>query len=184
MGYRLFSSGVVGGWMSHMSDLVHSLTGCGLPVSAVAHGGTFAPVSKPGRDCPDNYTAIVEYPEGFTTCFWTHFGNGANDYMKFFGSKGTMTTGAPDGWPNGIEPRVSGEGSNDPDKVAEDTALDNSLIESHMENWFNCMRSRKQPNAGMEAGYRQGVAVLLADAAYVKGCKMTFDPQSRTIKPT
>lgn len=183
MGYRDFSTGPVGGWMSHFSDLIHFVTGCGFPISAVAQGGIYSPTSKKERTCPDTFTGILEYAEGFTTCYATHFGNGANDYITFFGTKGIMKTGAPDGWPKGIEPRVSGEGSDHPDKIKEETALANTTPEAHMPNWLRCIRTREQPNANMDAGYKHGIAVLMCDRAFVQGRKMIFDPKRRQIRP-
>jgi hypothetical protein len=35
----------------------------------------------------------------------------------------------------------------------------------------------------MDAGYLQGVAVVLGDLAYVAGKKMVFDPAKREIRP-
>ena len=183
MGYRDFSTGTCGGWMSHFSDLVHFITGCGFPRYAVAHGSIFSPTSKAERTCPDTFTGILEYPEGFATCYTTHFGNGANDYMMFFGTKGIMRTDYPDGWPDGIVPRVSGAGSEHPDKIKEEVALKNNLIEDHWSNWLRCVRERKQPNADMDAGYKQGVAVLMCDMAMAAGRRMTFDPAKREIRP-
>ena len=183
MGYRDFSTGPIGGWMSHFSDLTHFITGCGFPTSAVAQGGIYSPTSKKGRTCPDTITAILEYPEGFTTLYTTHFGNGANEYMMFFGTRGVMRTGYPDGMPNGIEPKVSGEGSEAPDAIKQAAELDNTLIEDHVANWLRCIRARKQPNADMDAGYKHGIAVLLADRAMVEGRKMIFDSARRDIRP-
>jgi predicted dehydrogenase len=183
MGYRDFSTGTCGGWMSHFSDLIHYVTGCGFPVSGVGQGGIYSPTSVEGRTCPDTFTGILEYPEGFTTCYTTHFGNAANDYMMLFGTKGVMRMAYPDGWPNGIEPRVSGEGSEHPDKIAEEIALPNVEEEDHWSNWLRCIRERKQPRANMDAGYKQGVAVLLCDMAYAEGRKMVFDPEKRQIRP-
>jgi predicted dehydrogenase len=184
MGYRDFSTGTVGGWMSHMSDFIHYVTGCGFPVYAVTQGGIYSPTSVKGRTCPDTVTAILEYAEGFTTSYTTHFGNAANDYMIFFGAKGIMRISYPDGnSPGGIDPRVSGEGSEHPDKIAEGIAVEKIEQDDHMLNWLRCMRSRKQPNADMDAGYMQGVAVVLADRAYVEGRKMRFDPERKEIRP-
>lgn len=183
MGYRDFSSGPVGGWMSHLCDLVHFITGCGFPKSAVAQGGIYSPTSAKARTCPDTITAILEYPDGFTLSYTTHFGNGYNDYILFFGTKGVMRTDAPDGWPNGIAPRVSGDGSEHPERIKEAAALPNTQSEDHMSNWLRSVRERKQPAADMEAGYKHGVAVVLADAAFVANRMMTFDPKARTIRP-
>jgi predicted dehydrogenase len=183
MGYRPFSTGPVGGWMSHFSDLNHYVTGCDIPVAGVCQGGVYSPTSKPGRDAPDTVTAILEYKEGFTTLFTTHFGNGANDYRMWFGTKGIMRTSAPDGYPDGIQPKVSPEGSEHPEKIKQEIALENNSVEGHMENWIRRCRERKQPNADMKAGYKHGVAVLLCDLAMVHGRKMVFDAAKREIRP-
>ena len=184
MGYRDFSTGTVGGWMSHMSDFIHYVTGCGFPVNAVTQGGIYSPTSVKGRTCPDTVTAILEYAEGFTTSYTTHFGNAANDYITFFGTKGIMQVNYPDGnSPGGIAPKVSGEGSEHPDKIGEGVEVEEIDQDDHMLNWIKCMRSRKQPNADVEAGYMQGVAVVLGDRAYEEGRKMIFDPARKEIHP-
>ena len=183
MGYADFSSGTIGGWMSHFSDFLHFVTGCGFPLSAVSDGGTYSPTSDSQRTAPDTVTTILRYKEGFTTLFMTHFGNGANNYTKFFGTKGTMTLNDPDGNTDGIGPRISGEGSEHPDKVKEELILDNTTKEDHMMNWVHCMQSRKQPNAKMEAGYMHGVACILGDLACKENRRMMFDPEKREIRP-
>lgn len=180
MGYRDFSNGTNGGWMSHFSDTVHYVTNCECPKSAVAHGGIFSPTSAPGRTCPDTFTGIVEYHEGFVTMFTTHFGSGANDYTTFFGSKGTLTVDDP----SDIRSiTVSGEGSEHPEKIAETTQLRTPPSDDNMLNWIRCLRSREQPNTNMEAGYKQGVAVILSDMAMVSGRKMRFDAEKRAVVP-
>ncbi len=184
MGYRPFSNGTVGGWMSHMSDFIHFATGCGFPVTAVAQGGVYGSTTKPGRDCPDSVTCLLEYAEGFVTSFTTHFGNGANDGDTLFGSKGIMRINPPDGNSGGIKPLVSGTGSEHPEKIQDDeSALEEIAQDDHMTNWVKCIRSRQQPNAHMERGYQHGVAVILGDRALVEGRKMRFDSGARTIVP-
>jgi predicted dehydrogenase len=183
MGYRDYSTGPVGGWMSHFSDFNHYVLGCGIPKSATSFGGVYAPTSVPPRDCPDVITAILDYEEGFTTLFTTHFGNGANDYIAWFGEKGVMRTGQPDGYPNGMAPVVSGDGSQHEQRIKEETALENTHEEGHMENWLRCVHERKQPNAHMGPGYMHGVAVLMADQAYATGRKVIFDKAKREIRP-
>lgn len=183
MGYRDFSSGTVGGWMSHMSDFIHYLTDCGFPAAATTQGGIYSPTSDPRRTCPDTVTAILHYAEGFVTTFTTHFGNSYNDYMLLFGDKGTLIVNDPDGNTGGIAPRVVGKGSEHPDSPKEEIVGDNTTPEDHMLNWARCIRSRKQPNACMDNGYKHGVACILADAAYVEGRRMTYDPVAREIRP-
>lgn len=182
-GYRDFSSGTIGGWMSHFSDFVHFALDSEEPAHATADGGIYSPTSEPQRTCPDTVSAFLHYREGFSTLYTTHFGNAANDYMIFFGTKGIMRVNDPDGNREGIGPVVSGEGSDDPERIVEEEVLDNSTAEDHMSNWVRCMRSREVPNAGMDEGYKQGIACILADRSLHEGCRMVFDSSTRTINP-
>ncbi len=181
MGYHEFSSGPIGGWMSHFSSFVHAVTGCDFPRFAVAQGGIFAPTSDKRRTAPDTVTVVLEYPEGFVTDFTTHFGSTlANESTVYFFEKGTLRSlfGHNPG-----DPVISGEGSEHPDRVKEKKTLECPPTTDHMLNWLECIRSRGKPNADMESGYKQGVAVILADMAYVAGIKMTFDPARREVRP-
>jgi len=45
----------------------------------------------------------------------------------------------------------------------------------HVRNWCDCIRNGGQPNANMDFGYMQGIAVLLGDAAYSLGRKVVFE---------
>ena len=182
MGYSDFGSGTIGGWMSHFSDFNHYATGCDFPRYGVAHGVVFSPTSKTGRTAPDTVTAVLEYPEGFTTLYMTHFGNGANDYTMFFGTKGVMRINEPDGNRDGISPRVSGDGSEHPTRLPDEVkALEEIPQDDHMVNWLKCIRSRALPNANMHMGFKQGIAVLLCEYSCQQGRKMRFDKDKRRI---
>lgn len=186
MGYLDFSNGTVGGWMSHFSDFIHYVTECEFPKFATGHAGIYSPTSEPQRTAPDTVTVVLDYPNGFTTSYTTHFGNAANDYTMFFGTKGSMKIDMPDGNDRlGINPRVSGDGSEHPEKIphSEYKTLEEIEQDDHMVNWLKCIQSRQQPNANMEMGYRQGVAVILGDMACVHRRMMMFDPIKRDIVP-
>ena len=167
--------------MSHFSDFVHAATGCGFPVSAVSHAGIFAPTSDKRRTAPDTATCLLEYSEGFVTHFTTHFGSGIDtEKTQFLGDKGVMQTRF--GHAAGI-PTVSGNGSDHPDRIEEEMTLPAPETTHHMLNWFECIRNRKQPAANMDAGYMQGVAVVMADISYVLGRKVIFDQERREVRP-
>lgn len=181
MGYHDFSSGPIGGWMSHYSDFVHAVTSCRFPLHATAHGGIYAPTTDRRRTAPDTVTVVLEYPEGFVTEFTTHFGSAVdNETTTYFFEKGTVRTAFGH---NPGQPTVSGEGSEHPDRPKEPYQLEVPQTQDHMLNWLECVRTRKQPNANMDAGYMHGVAVIMGDMAYVAGRKMTFDPAKREVRP-
>lgn len=182
MGYHDFSSGPIGGWMSHFSNYVHAVTGCECPVAATAFGGIYAPTSDRRRTAPDNVTVILEYAEGFYTQFVTHFGSSWNTETTFFMlSKGLVQTRFGH---NPGNPVYSSKGVDD--SVPETRLLAKEPpdpIVAHMGNWLDCIRSGGRTNADMEMGYRQGIAVIMGDAAYQLRRKVVFDKQKREIRP-
>ena len=61
-----------------------------------------------------------------------------------------------------------------PPETAANTGADSSTT-AHVRNWMECVRKRKQPNAGIEAGYNHSVALCMTVAAMHSGKKVTFD---------
>jgi len=55
------------------------------------------------------------------------------------------------------------------------------LTSNHIRNWMECVRSRKQPNAPVEAGYSHSIATIMTNAAVITGQKATFDEKTQEI---
>jgi hypothetical protein len=55
------------------------------------------------------------------------------------------------------------------------------LTSDHMRNWMECVRSRKQPNAPVEAGYYHSIANIMTNAAVRTGQKATFDEKTQQV---
>jgi hypothetical protein len=55
------------------------------------------------------------------------------------------------------------------------------LTSAHVRNWMECIRSRKQPNAPVEAGYQHSIATIMANAACRTGAKVTFDQKTQEV---
>jgi hypothetical protein len=55
---------------------------------------------------------------------------------------------------------------------------------AHMSNWFECLRTRKQPNATIENGYAHSVAVIMAARAQRESRKLYWDPRTEQILDT
>jgi hypothetical protein len=55
------------------------------------------------------------------------------------------------------------------------------LTFNHIKNWMECVRSRKTPNAPIEAGYQHSIANIMATAAYRTGLKVTFDEKTQEV---
>ncbi len=53
--------------------------------------------------------------------------------------------------------------------------------QNHMQNWVDCIRSRKTPNAPAELGYRSAIAVHMANLSYRNKKRMTLEDAKAVV---
>jgi predicted dehydrogenase len=200
--YRLFwpySSGIPGQWMSHQIDTVHWFTGLPHPRSVAANGGIYQ--WKDGRTNWDTLTAVFDYgplddpSTGFQVNFSSRFSNSAGGTKEIYYSNGgelnlaTNKVTSNGGMTKGeaaamqMQPNLLPDFSLD-DAAAISTAANmgaDALTTAHMKNWLECLRSRKQPNAPVEAGYQHSIATIMANAAVHTGQRVTFDEKTQEV---
>ncbi|HEY8971113.1 MAG TPA: Gfo/Idh/MocA family oxidoreductase [Puia sp.] len=201
--FRLFwpySSGIPGQWMSHQIDTVHWFSGFPHPRSVSANGGIYA--WKDGRRNADTLTAVFDYgplndpSSGFQVLFTSRQTNAAGDVKEIYYSNGgtlNLDTNkiSPEG---GLTAKYAGAMNMQANllpemslsemaaKVSTDASTGKDpLTTAHMRNWMECVRSRKQPNAPIEAGYNHSIAVIMANAAYRTGQRVTFDETTQEV---
>ena len=191
--YKEFSSGISDQWMSHGIDLCHYFMNESFPESVVANGGIFA--WHDGRENPDTFQALFSYPRGFLVSYATSFGNDAPGFTRIMGKKATMINHGGEGSPRWqmVEEKGNHEqdSSVDSQRAVKDILLpgDKTLPPmeigdedpSHMINWLDCLRSRRQPNATVQNGFSHSVACMMAARAYWSGKKTYYDPKAETI---
>ncbi|MGO8733651.1 MAG: Gfo/Idh/MocA family protein [Terriglobia bacterium] len=191
--YKEFSSGIADQWLSHAIDLVHWFMGDRYPRSVVAHGGIFA--WRDGRQNPDTFQALLEYPRGFMVSYSTSFGNDAPSFTRYMGKKATLLNIGGEGSPRYKLVEEKGNHEDDPEidrqraekdvLLAGDKALPpagmGDLDLHHMENWLKCLRSREQPHATVTDGYAHSVACIMAAESFWAGKKLYYDAATETI---
>ncbi len=189
--YKDFSSGIADQWMSHGIDLVHYFLEDEFPRSVMASGGVFA--WKDGRENPDTFQALLEYPKGFLVSYATSFGNDADSFSRIMGKAATLVNIGGEGSPRWKWVEEKGTHESDPnvkraekyitlpgdDRVPPTSISDDDL--SHMTNWIECLRSRKPPNATVRHGFAHSVACIMAARAYREGRKLFWDPHTESI---
>lgn len=200
--YRLFwpySSGIAGQWMCHQIDTIHWFTGLPHPRSVAANGGIYQ--WKDGRTNFDTLTAVFDYgplddpSSGFQVTYSSRFSNSAGGTKEIYYSNGgelnlatgkvtdtggmTRSDGASMKMPANLLESHTLEGAK-PAITAANTGAD-ELTVAHMQNWLECLRSRKQPNAPIEAGYQHSIATIMANAAARTGERVTFDENSQEV---
>jgi predicted dehydrogenase len=200
--YRLFwpySSGIPGQWMSHQIDTVHWFSGLPYPRSVVANGGIYQ--WKDGRKNADTLTVVFDYgpandlTSGFQVQFTSRFSNSAGETKELYYSNAGMINLdtneiSPTGGLHENEASAMGMKPNLLEKFSLSAATKietnantgyDFLTSAHVKNWLGCVRSRKQPNAPIEAGYQHSIATIMSNAAYRTGEKVTFDAKRQEV---
>jgi len=185
--------------MSHQIDTVHWFSGLKHPRSVVANGGIYQ--WKDGRKNWDTITAVFDYgpdddpSSGFQVTFASRMHNGDEKPAEIYYSNGgelNLITNkvSPTG---GLTKHFADEMNMQPNLLPEMSLTQtekvvasantggDSLTDNHVRNWMECVRSRKQPNAPIEAGYKHSIAVIMANAAYRTGEKVTFDEKTQEV---
>jgi predicted dehydrogenase len=195
-----FSSGMPGQWMSHQIDTVHWFSGLKHPRSVVANGGVY--MWKDGRMNWDTTAAAFDYgPEndpatGFQVTFSSRMSNGDENPMEIYYSNGgelNLNTNkvSPTG---GLRENFARAMHLQPNLLPELNLADLSVrteasattggdvtTSAHVRNWMECIRSRKQPNTPVEAGYSHSIATIMTNAAVHTGVKVTFDEKTQEV---
>jgi predicted dehydrogenase len=176
-GHREFSRGGHAGQGVHFFDLVHYVFDAGCPSRVMAMGGTYR--WEGPYDAPDSIEAVLDYPEGFMVRYGQFFGLGAGNYVKFYGTRGSIDAAR---WAWNAQWEISGQGSNEADRIPQGATLPPAESVPHMRNFLECIRTRRQPNAPIDAGYSHSVAAIMADESYLRGKRMLFDAKTRSIR--
>ena len=200
--YRLFwplSSGLPGQWMSHQIDTVHWFSGLKHPRSVVANGGIYQ--WKDGRRNWDTITAVFDYgpaedmTKGFQVTFQSRMHNGDENPAEIYYSNGgelnlnTNMVSPKGGLTKRFASSMGMEANLLPEmtlKAAEKVIASantggDKLTSSHVRNWMECVRSRKETNAPVEAGYSHSIANIMTTAAAHTGMKATFDERTQEV---
>jgi predicted dehydrogenase len=201
--FRLFwpySSGIPDQWLVHQIDTVHWFTGLPHPRSCVANGGIY--LWKDGRKNWDTMTAVFDYGplddlnKGFQVQYTSRFTNSAGGVKELYYSNAGMIdmdkqTVTPNG---GLSAKSAAEMKMQPNLLPSfslvekaepmSTAADmkgDPQTAANMRNWMECVRSRKTPNASIEAGYSHSIALCMNVAAIQTGLKVTFDDKTQQV---
>ena len=201
--FRLFwpySSGIPDQWLVHQIDTVHWFTGLPHPRSVVANGGIY--LWKDGRENWDTMTAIFDYgplddlSKGFQVQYSSRFTNSAGGVKELYYSNGGMidmdkqtvtSTGglsARSAAEMGMKPNLLNSFSlvEKVESVSTDADTHSDpQTSANMRNWMECVRSRKTPNASIEAGYSHSIALCMNVAAIQTGQKVTFDDKTQQV---
>ncbi len=118
-------------------------------------------------DCPDTLQAALRYP-GFDVVYEGMMASSIDDGgLEFRGTEATLKI---DRDRFSVYREGAADGQN---PVLTERSYKDGTI-SHMENFFDCVRTRKEPNAPVETGVTAARAGQMANLAYHQGGQITW----------
>jgi predicted dehydrogenase len=163
---------------THLMDVVQWMMGCDQPISALQYGTVY--VNKP-TETPDVFSCVFEYPKftatwtlNYTTPKWR---NGwsivfhGEKAALFLTEQGYRIFDQVNGWENGL-----------PKPKKENMPGGLTVTEPHIQNFLECIKTRKEPNAPVEVGFKAVRTLHLANAALKRGSKAVLAEDGMTIK--
>jgi predicted dehydrogenase len=164
-----FGGGILTDLMVHFIDVAQWFLDVDHPLTATALGANYE--TKGVWQTPDTVQAVLLYPKDFQVYFEGTFCNARNGAMlEFMGTNATMYVDRgryevhPERNQGKYEEFVLGSGKRGQDFYDKP---DGELL--HLTNWIDCVRSRKRPNAPVEAGVSAAAAAHLGNQALRSG---------------
>jgi predicted dehydrogenase len=167
-----FGGGAMTDLFTHWIDVVHWAMKADEPRQAQIIADKYIFQSW---DCPDTLQAAVRYP-GFDVVYEGTMASSIDDGgLEFRGTEATLKINRSgfsvyrEGMPS------VGPGKDNPAVKAE-SFRDGTI--SHMQNFFDCIKTRKEPNAPVETGVSAARAGHIANLAYHRGGQISWPPKN------
>ena len=152
------------------------------PVRVVSIGTHNVHIDKnvpgtPEREMPEHAQLLAEFPSGYVIMVTCCTVNGTTPGTSLYGHKANLDIDATGGKVNLVPQREFGD-EIDPENFAN---LQPEEIRVHEKNWFDCIRSGKQPNADIELAIRVQTVISLAEMSDRLKIACLFDEKTRKI---
>lgn len=162
--YWNFGGGAMTDLFTHWIDVAHWAMKSDLPTHAqmLADKSIFTQ-----WDCPDTIQAAVRYP-GFDVVYEGMMASSVDDGgLEFRGTDATLKINR-----GGFAVYREGVSGRENPVIKADSFRDGTI--DHMQNFFDCVKSRKEPNAPVETGVAAARAGQIVNLAYQRGGQITW----------
>jgi len=166
-----YSAGVGTDFLPHLLTPLVRAMNLDFPRRVSALGGVYAHTD--GRETPDIYNLVIEYPTGPTIYLAAGVANGVNLPMVI---RGTLATVYPRQSPGAL---IRPEETTAPN--AEDIKIERTRGESldeHYRDFLSCVKSRQQPRSNAQLGVMVMAALNLGILAFRSGKAAEFDAKA------
>jgi len=173
--YKDYSGGVVADQGAHIYDSIHLIRGVGFPMAVSASAGR---VHSTEGDMPETVVVAAEYPEDFLGVFTInyagmHYPGRMDQLNQFDGDEARMDVGRE---------FLSVYKQAEPEKPAiTATGSFDTASDEHIQNFLECVRTRKAPNATVEKGFQAALVIHLANLSLETGRRVKWNAQAQKV---
>jgi len=163
--------------MTHWIDVVHWYMGVEAPLTATAAGrNDYIKV----WEAPDTVSVTLEFPKNFIAAYLGTYVSRVDDGgLEFRGDRGTLKIDRERlAFYRDDAAYAAGTNAPEPDIYVRSSG-DGTL--THLQNWLDCIRSRKTPSAHIRVAHQAARTSHIANAALRAGHQVRWNPQSETI---
>jgi predicted dehydrogenase len=175
--YSDYAGGILADQGAHVFDGIHMLMGAGYPLAVNASAGK---PHKAGVDQPESVVAIAEYPEDFIGVFSVNYAamqyQSRNDQSnQLDGDRARMDIGRE-------ELKVYLKGAEGEAAITNKSEKGFGwATDLHVQNFLECVRTRKPPTAPMKLAFQAALVVQLANLSLKNGRRMKWDAAARKV---
>jgi predicted dehydrogenase len=176
--YSDYAGGIVADQGAHVFDGIHMLMNSGCPLAVTAAAGK---PHRAGFDAPESVVATAEYPEDFIAVFSINYAamryKSRNDQMNHLdGDKARMDIGRE-------EFKVFLEGAEETPAIARASERGFGYATLlHVQNFLECVRTRKTPTAPMALGFQAALVVQLANLSLKHGRRIRWNDAAKKVE--
>jgi predicted dehydrogenase len=176
--YGDYAGGIVADQGAHVFDGIHLLMSAGYPVAVNASAGK---IHKAGVDTPETVVAIAEYAEDFIGVFSINYAamlyKPKNDQLnQLDGDAARMDIGRED-------LKVFLKGAEDEPAIVKHSPKGfGYATDLHVQNFLECVRTRKTPTAPMHVAFQAALVVQMANMSLKQGRRMRWNAAGRKVE--
>jgi len=176
--YADYAGGIVADQGAHVYDGIHLLMNAGYPLAVTAAAGK---PHREGFDTPESVVVTAEYPEDFIGVFSINYAAmrylTRNDQMNHLdGDKARMDIGRD-------ECKVYLEGTEETPAISRKSEKGfNWATDLHVQNFLECVRTRKTPTAPMYIGFQAALVVQMANISLKAGRRARWNAKLNKVE--
>ena len=177
--YIDYSGGPLTDCYPHMLTPLLKMLNPGFPRKVVAIGGRY--FYNHGREVPDTFDLLIQYPSDLTVAFLGTFVNATRIDTLVRGSEATLVRNpeaaviTPAAGVNKAAREIPADIHSFGEGHAQQTI-------SHLKDFLECVRTRKQPRGNLELAYIVQIPLLMAMQAHLHDKVVYFDSAAEQIR--